>query len=78
MSQEPKETMIPHVSLVYSPWDSYTGMEGFDVYQTNASQQQLVRSSRPQAYGSYYESMAFAGMSPFSSFFDGGGANFGG
>jgi len=78
MSQAPKEIVPPHPSLVYSPWDPFTVLEGSGLYPPIVPQQQLGRSPSSPANRAYYNTMAFSGVSPFTSFFDGGETSFGG
>ena len=78
MSQAPKEIVPPHTSLICSRWDPFTILEGPGLYPPIVPQQQLGGSPSSQVNGAYYDTMAFSGVSPFTSFFDGGGTSFGG
>lgn len=78
MSQAPKDTTLPAAALIPSPWNPFVGHDSFNNYASPPYQHHPI-GSNSDIYGAYNDSMGFNMMSPFTSFFEGGGgANFGG
>jgi len=79
MSQAPKDTTLPTAAMIPSPWNPFVGLDGFNNNFASTPYQQHPMGSDPYMYGAYNDSMGFNMMSPFTSFFEGGGGvNFGG
>ncbi|KAL5317010.1 hypothetical protein ACEPPN_016063 [Leptodophora sp. 'Broadleaf-Isolate-01'] len=74
MSQPPKDSTIPHKSIVPSPWNPFTNFDTFNNYALTPH----LNGTGSYMPGGYVDSAGFNMMSPFTSFFEGGGANFGG
>ncbi len=77
MSQAPKDSKQAHKSTGFFPWDPFTVAEGFGSHTSSPFQQHLAGSTS-LVNGTYDDALAFNVMSPFTSFFNGGGVNFGG
>ena len=77
MSQAPKESKALLPYACHSAWDTIKGLERFGTFPTTTTQPDLLGST---LHGDVdcYDTMAFTKMSPFASFFDGGGTSFGG
>lgn len=77
MSQAPKERKVLLPSACHSALDAIKGLEGFGTFPITTTQPNPLGSA---LHGDvdYYDTMEFTKMSPFASFFDGGGTSFGG
>ncbi|KAN0091869.1 Fungal specific transcription factor domain containing protein [Hyaloscypha variabilis] len=77
MSEAPKEHKAPLPAAVRPTWDAFKNLGDSSVNVPTVTQPD---QSGINLYGDvdYFDAMAFTRMSPFASFFDGGGTSFGG
>jgi hypothetical protein len=75
--EAPKEHKAPLPAAVRPTWDAFKNLGDSSVNVPTVTQPD---QSGINLYGDvdYFDAMAFTRMSPFASFFDGGGTSFGG
>lgn len=76
MSEGPKGSPRPQTTISHAAWDIFAGLEASP--SSTVPLHQHPHNAGFQGLNMPYDTMAFAGLSPFTSFFDGGGVNFGG